>query len=423
MTADQTVWVGRYLNQAFSCNCVATLVSGHYLSHTTIRRLKLFVSIVFPIADFRSLHSEKGGRLDKPRWGEHDPQARFVRGFGSIHPRTKSGVGFVGENHYADCENLVKYPNQTFISALTTETREVLSYPTYRRFYFDGQMSGRFEFGFRLNEASIDDIIRTARYRGNAVNYDPIKVVRELLTKPVNLHVPDGRNLDTRFLDAANTLRDSYLISSTQSAKMAEFDLSSFGAKYVSVGAPFTFVRAGSDTPIDTAKRHRLLFSGDFEFYGVPSGHQGRNIDTVILNSPEELEYESEQERFARLFYTQLRALSFAHSFYVRQVDDGEIAGVSPLESTISSMLERLKELSSLGGDGRGADLAPAMTKIVENSDISAARMSEEIDKRFKKPFYQRYFPGIFRYFDKKVDIVIESAASTITKQGLSGGL
>ncbi|KQB96844.1 hypothetical protein AL073_07000 [Loktanella sp. 1ANDIMAR09] len=383
----------------------------------------MFASVVFPIADFRSVHPQSAGRLDKPKWGEQNPQAKFARGFGSIHTRTKSGVGFIGENYYADCENLVKYPSQTFVSALLSEHRSIVTYPVYRRFYFDGQMSGRFEFGFRLNEASIQDVKLNGQNRGTETLFDYMEFIRQLLTKEIELHVPDGRSVKTNFLKASDSLRDAYLISSTQNAKLAQYDITSVGSKYVSVGPPFVFVRSGLETPVSPPKGHRAILTGNFDMIGSPSGCQGRSVDAIIVRSSATLDGETENERFARLAYTQLRALSFAHSFFLRQVDDNELTGISPLEPAIASMLDRLRNLSPLEDDRRDAEVCNALTAMLEKSDISPERLSLEIHKRLKRGWLQKLVPNAFRYLDKKSDVAIEAAASTATKYALTGGL
>ncbi|WP_439528989.1 hypothetical protein [Pannonibacter sp.] len=383
----------------------------------------MFISIVFPVADFRSLHPQLAGRLWKPRWGEHDPQAHFARGFGSIQTRTKSGVGFVGENYYADCENLVRYPAQTFVSPLVDKKRPILSYPIYRRFYFDGQMSGRFEFGFRLNEASIDEIAMMANVKKTEVHYDPIVVVKELLSKAVDVHVPDTRRLHLDFKKISNALRDSYLLSSTKNDSLNKYDIESVGSNYVDVGRPFVFLRSGKETPTLTVRDKRSLLSEDFEMFGARSGVQGRRIDTVILQSPSSTKHETDKERLARLTYTQLRALSSAHSFYVQQVDRKKLTGASPLEPAIASMLERLQNLAPLDDDTYDASICKAMSEIVKNSDIDPSRLAEEIKNRFRPRWYRKLVPGFLQFLDKKADVAIEAAASTATKHALTGGL
>lgn len=383
----------------------------------------MFVSIVFPVADFRSLHPHLAGRLEKPRWGEHDPQALFARGFGGIHTRTKSGNGFVGENYYADCENLVRYPAQTFVSPLVGKERPILSYPIYRRFYFDGQMSGRFEFGFRLNEASIDEIATIAKVRKTKVQYDPLVVIKKLLSKPVDIHVLDKRRFHLEFKNASHVLRDSYLLSSTKNDSSNKYDIDKVSSHYVDVGRPFVFLRSGKETPILTVRDKRPLVSEGFEMFGARSGVQGRSIDAVIIQSPSSTKREIDKERLARLTYTRLRALSFAHSFYLKQVDRKKLKGRSPLQPAIASMLDRLQDLAPLEVDTYDASVCKTMSEIVKNSDIDPSLLAEEINKRFKPRWFQKLIPGFFKFLDKKTDVAIEAAASTATKQALTGGL
>lgn len=69
--------------------------------------------------------------------GEHDPQAHFARGFGSIHTRTKSGEGFIGENYYADCENLG--PVDKLGSQISFDLIQSSFYGGYRGSFADGR--------------------------------------------------------------------------------------------------------------------------------------------------------------------------------------------------------------------------------------------------------------------------------------------
>lgn len=162
----------------------------------------MFVSVIFPLADFRGLHSDKCGRLDRPYWGSADPRAKFARGFGAIHTRNKSGNGFVGENYYADCGALLKYPALIFVNAAPTLDRRILIYPLYRRFFFDGQFAGRFEFGFRLNEGTIQEV----RLMHPSTNYDLLEITSQLLTNRIVVNLPDTRSLDAPFYQASNLL-------------------------------------------------------------------------------------------------------------------------------------------------------------------------------------------------------------------------
>lgn len=379
----------------------------------------MFISITFPVADFRNLHRENAGRLDRPAWGRADHQARFARGLGSIHTRTKSGSGFVGENYYADCGNLIKYPSQYFLQPIPTLKRSVLAYPVYRRFYFDGQMAGRFELGFRLNEGSINEILRT---QGD-VEYSVSEVARQLLQCEVRVELLDGREYTRPIPQAMSALRDGWLLSSTKTTALRTFDIETVGSKYVGVGHPFVFIRTGRETKVGQERQKRTLIEqDDLELFITRSGTHGQQFDIVATPSKADLDDETAKERLARLFYTQIRTLAFAHSFYLRQVAAGEIEGPKALEPAIQSLLERLANLAPLENGEDDALTCGELSKILQNTDVDTGRLTREIEEQVKPGWLRNHFGGVFNYFDRKADIAVEAAASAATTRLLSGG-
>lgn len=215
--------------------------------------------MIFPVADFRALHVDSVGRLSKPRWGEIDPQAKFARGFGSINARTKSGNGFVGENYYADCNNFIRYPENLFFSPIFGSERNVLCYPIYRRFFYDGKTAGRFELGFRLNEATVRDVLFEARTY--LPRYDILKLSRSILTAPIQINLLDGRYFSGKFLQASSAILDAYIWSTTKSDQYNQYVASGICRKYVTVGSPYVFVRSGNQTPAINIVNSRLLYA------------------------------------------------------------------------------------------------------------------------------------------------------------------
>jgi hypothetical protein len=379
----------------------------------------MYISITFPVADFRNLHRENAGRLDRPAWGRTDPQAEFARGFGAIHTRTKSGNGFSGENYYADCDNLIRYPEQIFVSPFADFNRPILAYPFYRRFFFDGQMAGRFELGFRLNEGSLADISIT---KGDA-QYIASTLAKKLLDEEVRVQLVDGRELTQPFSNAMNALRDGWLLSSTKTKALSTFDISTVGANYVGVGKPFVFIRAGNQTRLAEERQKRnLLDQDDLKLFLTRSGSQGQIFDTAVIQSQRDLDDENANERLARLFYSQLRTLVFAHSFYLRQVEAGLISGPRSLEPALKSLVDRLSALEPVEDQHGDALTCEALRQILRSADIDVARMSREIDEQLKPGWLRRNLGGFFGYFDKKADLAIEAAAGAATKQLLSGG-
>lgn len=379
----------------------------------------MFISITFPVADYRSLHLDCAGRLERPAWGDADPQAAFARGFGSIHTRTKSGNGFVGENYYADCDNLIRYPSQYFLKPIPDLNRQVLAYPFYRRFFFDGQMAGRYELGFRLNEGSINEILEL---HGN-VEYSVSEVVQQLLQCEVRVELLDKRELIQPFLKAMIPLRDGWLLSSTKTSALRTYDIESVGAKYVGVGAPIVFVRVGREISLAKEKQKRTLLERDqFEFYITRSGIHGQQFDIAVVCSDRDLDDEGAEERLARLFYTQVRTLAFAHSFYMRQVRDENIESPRTLEPAIQDLLDRLANLVPLEESKDDSLTCSELGLILRHLDVDTSRLALEIERLVKPGWLRRKFGGLFKYFDRKADIAIGAAASAATKQLLSGG-
>lgn len=379
----------------------------------------MYFSVVFPIADFRSLHNENAGRLERPAWGQTDPRAEFARGFGAIHTRTKSGSGYAGENYYADCENLIKYPSQIFLNPISGSKRSILAYPIYRRFYYDGTMAGRFELGFRLNEGTIHEIARSE----GRLEYCTTELAAKLLQSDLRLELLDGRKLTQSFAEATKALRDGWLLSSTKNKALNTFDIASVGSRYVGVGAPFVFIRAGQETKLEAVRQKRELLRNDgLELFLVRSGVHGQSFDVAVIPSVVSLTEETSRERLARLFYTQIRVLSYAHSFYLRQVAAGKISGPRSLEPAIQALLDRLSALHPVEGN-QADDLAcHEMSEILRRADLSPAQLAAEIDQIVKPGFISRWFGGIFGYADKKVDIAIGAAAGTATTHLLSSG-
>lgn len=379
----------------------------------------MFISVTFPFADYRSLCEESAGRLERPCWGSADPRATFARGFGSIHTRTKSANGFVGENYYADCDNLIRYPAQLFLQPLCGGSRRILSYPFYRRFFFDGEMSGRFELGFRLNEASIHEIAQSSP----AAEYDVVTLAKQILTSEAEIHLLDGRIFKGPLHKAPIALRDGYILSSTRNNKLNIYDIETVGSNYVSVGVPFVFIRSSQATKISRIQQKRMLIDEhNLSLIATRSGVRNQHFDTVVMQSREDLDAETARERFARLFYTQIRALSFAHSFYLKQVDGGRIAGSSRLEPAIEALIERLKGLVPMENDTRDKSTCSTMREIISNMDIDPSGLSKEIQKRLKPGWIRKQLSRVFSYVDKKADKAIEAAASTATKHVLTGG-
>jgi hypothetical protein len=280
-------------------------------------------------------------------------------------------------------------------------------------------MSGRFELGFRLNEASIHEIAQSSP----AAEYDVVTLAKQILTSEAEINLLDGRIFKGPLHKAPIALRDGYILSSTRNNKLNIYDIETVGSNYVSVGAPFVFIRSSQATKISRIQQKRMLIDEhNLSLIATRSGVRNQHFDTVVMQSREDLDAETARERFARLFYTQIRALSFAHSFYLKQVDGGRIAGSSRLEPAIEALIERLKGLVPMENDTRDKSTCSTMREIISNMDIDPSGLSKEIQKRLKPGWIRKQLSRVFSYVDKKADKAIEAAASTATKHVLTGG-
>lgn len=86
-------------------------------------------------------------------------------------------------------------------------------------------------------------------------------------------------------------------------------------------------------------------------------------------------------------------------------------------------MLERLANLVPIEGAINDAEICDAMNSIVKHSDINPAQMAKEMDARLKRGLVLRILSWLGHNVDRKSDIAIEAAVSTITKHVLERGL
>ena len=379
----------------------------------------MYIALTFPLVDLRSLHPHKLGRLEKPRWGDSDPLAQFARGFGAIHFRNKSSIGYSGENFYADCNRLIRYPQQHFISSLAHIERETLFYPIYRRFYFDGRFSGRFELAFRMNEASIWEI----NQRHDSAPHNAVKISRLFQESPLEIDLLDGRKILTNFLDAVEFMRDGYLMSTTKSSKNSEYPISESSQEYVKVGVSFVTIRSSPDTPLLDISRKRVLISKkETMIFLSRSGVPSQYFDTLIIASSAAYNAELPCERIARLIYNQVRCIVFAQAFYCSQIDNGKLPPSDQLQPAISAMLRRIQDMRPAEGDEHDAAVCKAAAEILAKADVNPGRLAQEINSRLKIIQPTGPLGRLLNYFDKKLDVAIGAAAAAATKEVLRGG-
>lgn len=340
-----------------------------------------------------------------------------MRGFGPIHRRTKSGIGFCGEEFYADFDNLLKFPKSFRIRPFKGESETIPLYPIFRRFYFDGIFSGKFEVGFRLEEELVKHYADT--YQSQL--YDVEGIVGQLLSRRVKIILPDARRVDTTLEGAGQLLRDAYLLSTTKSSSPYAYSVLADGDVYTCVAKSFTFVRSTSLTPIEHSNQRRSLIDEPMPKTELSrSSRSKQNFDLVIQSSQHGLEDESPSERAIRITYNQIRMLITAHTFYLRQYTNGALPRNAELKSAVEAFLNRA---SAGREDAPENSVAAIATALLTGESLDLDRMVDEIDTTLRKSLFGRLIEGLPAFLNEKSDIAIEASTTAATNFALRGGL
>lgn len=377
----------------------------------------MFLVTTFPVADFRHLHREELGRLSKPRWGQLDPDAKFMRGFGSIHRRTRSGIGFNGEEFYADFDNMLKFPRKFLVKPFPREPETIPAYPIFRRFYFDGVFSGKFEVGFRLDEDLLHHYAETSPRQ----MYNVEGIADQILNQTVEIILPDTRRINVALSGAGEHFAHSYLLNSTKNSSPYAFSVRDEGHDFLFVAKPFTFVRSTNLTPIQVSNQRRPLVESPLPKTELSrSNRSNQDFDLVIQSSQFGLEDESPDERAIRITYNQLRMLITAHSFYLKQYRKGFFPRTNDLKKSVKAFLHRASAPPDSTVLGTASNSARA---ILRGENVNLDKLVEEIETTLERSLFQRLICKLPKIIDRKMDVAIEATAKAATDHALGGGL
>lgn len=164
----------------------------------------MFVSLHFPIVDTRSFCSDSG-RLAKPVWPLPSADVEFVRNFGPVRARPLGGLsGWIGESEICDASKALRLQNSPSISTSTDNWS--LRVP-FRRFYFDGLASGKFEIGFAT----------TRRNQQLELSAEELRVaIDDILNLKVHIVSPGEGPVSTTLIEAGRHLANSYRVATTK---------------------------------------------------------------------------------------------------------------------------------------------------------------------------------------------------------------
>ncbi|EKE25285.1 MAG: hypothetical protein ACD_5C00224G0003 [uncultured bacterium] len=163
----------------------------------------MFIVVQIPIGDVRLFVDECSKRLPTPTW-PYPNEKQYLRYAGKVEKRNLGGVNnWIGESRICNSKRACRF--QAGIRNISIAEEAYLR-PIFRRFYFDGYMTGKFEFGFSLN----------LKDEGHTVKK---KVLQNLLNTLIHLPVfiPRHHNgvQETTLLQAGNLLSKFYLYASS----------------------------------------------------------------------------------------------------------------------------------------------------------------------------------------------------------------
>lgn len=198
----------------------------------------MFLTLQFPFGDLRDF-AEPDRRLQSPTWPEPSSW-QYVHSIGGIKKRNRPGLlNWIGETKFCSADNAIKFSANKADFALGDGINFRIF---FRRFFFDGQVSGKFEIGLRVNtsqgELSLNDNEFTSLLKKLFAH--PVRITGQNAGRSVSL-IKAGR-----FLAALYCTSTSTQSAAEESCKDDE--------RLIRIGAPLLFVEVGAHERIT----HRL---------------------------------------------------------------------------------------------------------------------------------------------------------------------
>jgi hypothetical protein len=307
----------------------------------------MFIIAQFPVADWRSLAADHMGRLPLPEWNADEPGDVFVRGFGDVVSRNSGGVGgLLGERAFADFNRVARYRGA--IEYRQNDWSQALRIrPWFRRFYFDGIVSGRFEFGFLVPDIDEYRVFEPGARNG----YEIAKVGETIASIPLVVRGVDLPPVSTPLAAAGNSLCEAYVAATTRRRALMEYPIAEVSGVHVSVGPPIVFVRVSDDRPVIVGRNSRRIERGEDCDIRITSCTVGeRPIQVVAQRSPYGALDETGTERTIRVLFSHLNALIYASARLAR-ADPGRGDGIGRdrLAAFAQQTLERLEKIDPGG--------------------------------------------------------------------------
>lgn len=280
----------------------------------------MFTVLHFPFVDLRSLDKELLGRTRHPDWRADDPGECFVRNFGGMSTRNAKAYGLMGERAYVEFEHALAFPKPG--------SHRQDDWPTavpmrlwYRRLYFDGDISGRFEIGFKS-----DTEFEQTLFRNNVSAYDFSLLARTISDLPVEVRGPDESRASSTLERCGEALGIAFLAATTLHSQRQRYPAHELIGKALKVGSAAFHIRTTNNTPmvIPADRRDIVNAQDDHMFLTSVARAQRRNTVTVQISGP--MQSETPEERARRVLFAHLNAVLHANDFLTATMSPKDIA-------------------------------------------------------------------------------------------------
>ena len=336
----------------------------------------------------------------------------FVRGFGKISARNGSGLGLGGEDSFADVNNALRIERVEFRQSEWNRPLPIALW--FRRFYYDGQIAGRFEIGFMVPE---DDLL--ARFKDQAV--EPSSIAQAILSTNVLVRSVDGSTRAATLANCSDALGLAYVASTTRNDALSEFPIAETYGLEVCVGKPNLHIRVPSALQIQTSRDRRYLNAGgDPEFFITSArGSQIRN-NVFVQASGQKVQEESASERITRVLFAHLNSILFAHSHFVKTGQSiGDFNARNVLRHVVTRMIDRFSRFAQVDGTVADKEFSEGMKLFAK---AYAGRVDDLVDKlqelsaQWNKP---TTLETCMAYFKAIQDVIVTTTTKTIVETAM----
>jgi hypothetical protein len=378
----------------------------------------MFVIVQFPLADLRPLIPGGQGRLIRPNWRADSHPEGFIRGFGNIAARTQSGLSLRGERAFADCNNAVRFNNRIELRQGNLK-RPLKLIPWFRRLYYDGIMSGRFEFGFLTLDSDEDELFR----HSNEAGIDPSALGDTVLSAEVQIHSVDRSVTNSTLSECARALGFALLSATTENSKIIEFSPAETYGTSLNIGHPIVHARISSGRFIQAGRDRRLLSdSFDPEFFLTSPNRSKIRNSVVVQASRQRTTEETPEERIVRVLFAHINSVLYAYAHF-ESVSTRLNIPKQTLRTTVAEMLKRIAGFSPTEpGNAEDDQLHDGLVLVAKAFDGRADELSDSLHSIAKRLESPSLGENIIKYVKGLHDLVVKTAVETIVSSSVKGG-